>query len=73
MIQLEGWFKSWVPDSVFSAGGGRGSVKAWYVTALDVEEVPALSIISMFAYVLSLRQALVSPGLGLVGFSRGAF
>ena len=21
---LEDWFRSWVPDSVFSAGGGRG-------------------------------------------------
>ena len=21
--QLDGWFRSWVPDSVFSAGGGR--------------------------------------------------
>ena len=39
MVQLEGWFKSWVPDSVFSAGGGRGSVEAWYATALDIEEV----------------------------------
>ena len=40
MVQLEGWFKSWVPDSVFSAGGGgRGSVEAWYTTALDIEEV----------------------------------
>ena len=39
MIQLEGWFRSWVPDSVFSAGGGRGSVEAWYTTALDIEEV----------------------------------
>ena len=29
MGQLDGWFKSWVPDSVFSAGGGRGSVEAW--------------------------------------------
>ena len=29
MGQLEGWFKSWVPDSVDSAGGGRGSVEAW--------------------------------------------
>ena len=28
-----------VPDSVFSAGGGRGSVEAWYATALDIEEV----------------------------------
>ena len=39
MVQLEGWFKSWVPDSVFSAGGGRASVEAWYATALDIEEV----------------------------------
>ena len=39
MLQLEGWFKSWVPDSVFSAGGGRGSVEAWYTSAFDIEEV----------------------------------
>ena len=39
MGQLDGWFKSWVPDSVFSAGGGRGSVEAWYTSALDIEEV----------------------------------
>ena len=39
MVQLESWFKSWVPDSVFSAGGGRGSVEAWYTSALDIEEV----------------------------------
>ena len=37
--QLDGWFRSWVPDSVFSAGGGRGSVEAWYTSALDIEEV----------------------------------
>ena len=36
MSQLEGWFRSWVPDSVFSAGGGRSSVEAWYTTALDI-------------------------------------
>ena len=36
--QLEPWFESWVPRSVFSAGGGRGSVEAWYATALDLEE-----------------------------------
>ena len=41
MVQLEGWFKSWVPNSVFSAGGGRGSVEVWYTTALDIEEVLA--------------------------------
>ena len=39
MGHLDGWFKSWVPDSVFSAGCGRGSVEAWYTSALDIEEV----------------------------------
>ena len=36
---MEGWFRSWVPNSVFCAGGGRSSVEAWYTTALDIEEV----------------------------------
>ena len=35
---LQDWFDSWLPDSVFSAGGGRSSVDAWYSTAWDVEE-----------------------------------
>ena len=39
MGQLDGWFRSWVPQAVFSAGGGRGSVEAWYCTSLDIEEV----------------------------------
>ena len=39
--QLEDWCRSWVPESVFSAGGGRGSVGAWYTSALDIEEVLA--------------------------------
>ena len=38
MLQLEPWFRSWVPASVFSAGGGRSSVDAWFTTALDIEE-----------------------------------
>ena len=33
MGQLEGWFHSWVPDSVFGS-----SVEAWYASALDIEE-----------------------------------
>ena len=41
MGQLEGWFRSWVPDSVFSAGGGRGSVEAWYTPSLEIVEVLA--------------------------------
>ena len=38
MVQLEPWFRSWVPTSVFSAGVGRSSVDAWFTTALDIEE-----------------------------------
>ena len=38
MIQLEPRFRSWVPPSVFSAGGGRSSVDALFTTALDIEE-----------------------------------
>ena len=38
MMQLEPWLRSWVPDSVFSAGGGRSSVDAWFTSALDTEE-----------------------------------
>ena len=41
MKQLEGWFKSWVPGSVKSAGDGRSSVEAGYTTASDIEEVLA--------------------------------
>ena len=47
MGQLDGWFRSWVPASVFSAGGGRGSVEAWYTSALDIEEVLAGAIDSL--------------------------
>ena len=39
MLQLEPWFRSWVPSCIFSAGGGRSSVEAWFTTALDIEEV----------------------------------
>ena len=41
MKQLEDWFQSWVPGSVYSAGNGRSSVEAWFSTALDIEEVLA--------------------------------
>ena len=39
MGQLEDWFRSWVLESVFCACGCRGSVEAWYTSALDIEEV----------------------------------
>ena len=41
MGQLDNSFRSWAPDSVFSAGGGRGSVEAWCTSAIDIEEVLA--------------------------------
>ena len=41
MGQLEDWFQSWVPESVFRAGGGRSSVEAWYSFALNIDEVLA--------------------------------
>ena len=41
MGQLGNWFKSWVPQSVFGAGGGRGSFEAWYTSSLDIEEALA--------------------------------
>ena len=37
-MQLEPWFKSWVPSTVYGAGGGRSSVDAWFSSALDIEE-----------------------------------
>ena len=36
---MDDWLRSWLPPSVFGAGSGRGSVEAWYSTALDFEEV----------------------------------
>ena len=36
--QLQSWFKSWVPRSVCTAGGGRSSVEAWCSTALVIAE-----------------------------------
>ena len=41
MVQLEEWFRYWVPDSVSCAGGGQSFVEAWYTIALEIEEVLA--------------------------------
>ena len=39
MVQLELWFRWWVPLCVFSAGGGRSSVQTWFTTVSHVEKV----------------------------------
>ena len=84
MGQLEGWFRSWVPDSVFSAGGGRSSVEAWYTTALDIEEVLSGAVDSdVHLFVADVVKSfdtvdrgildLVLSSLGLPGWFRHAY
>ena len=84
MCQLEGWFRSWVPDFVFSAGGGRSSVEAWYTTALDIEEVLSgvvdsdvhlfvADVVKSFDTVDRGVLDLVLSSLGLPGWFRHAY
>ena len=84
MVQLDDWFRSWVPDSVFSAGGGRGSVEAWYTSALDIEEVLAgatdshvhlfvADVIKSFDTVDRTILDRVLSSLGLPGWFRHAY
>ena len=84
MGQLDGWFKSWVLDSVFSAGGGRGSVEAWFSSALDIEEVLAgatdfdnhlyvADVIKSFDTVDRGILDRVLSNLGLLGWFRHAY
>ena len=65
MGQLDGWFKSWVPDSVFSAGGGRGSVEAWYTSSLDTEEFLLRLLIPMFIFLLLMLSSLLTRLIGV--------
>ena len=84
MLQLEDWFRSWIPDSVFSAGGGRSSVEAWYTTALDIEEVlPGVADSDVHLVVADVIESLdtvdrgildkVLSSLGLPGWFRHAY
>ena len=84
MGQLEDWFKSWVPDSVFSAGGGRGSAEAWFSSALDIEEVLSgasdshlhlfvADVVKSFDTVDRKILDRVSSSLGLPGWFRHAY
>ena len=67
-MQLEGWFKSWVHDSFFSAGGGRGTVEAWYAIAHDFEEVlPGAAYILMFISLLLTLSSLLKLLIGDLG------
>ena len=60
VVQLCGWFWSWVLSSIFSAWGRRGSVEAWYISALDIEEVLLIIIFISFSLMwLSLSMRLI--------------
>ena len=69
MGQLEDRFRSWVLESVFSAGG-RGSVETWYATALDIEEV--LTVVKSFDTVDRGILGGVLSSLGLSAWFRNA-
>ena len=84
MGQLYGCFRSWVPDSVFSVGSGRGSVEAWCTSALDIEEVlPGATDSDVHLFVADViksfdtvdRRVLdrVLSSLGLTGWFRHAY
>ena len=52
----EAWVKSGVSASVYSAGGGRGSVEAWYSAAHDVAKFffqVSVRLMFMFSLVMS--------------------
>ena len=75
MVQLGDWFRSWVPDSVFSA---------WYTSALDIEEVISgasvshlhlfvADVIKSFDTVFRTILDRVLSSLGLPGWFRHAY
>ena len=81
---MEDWFKSWVPESVFSAGSGRSSVEAWYTSALDIQEVLSgatdsdvhlfvADVVKSFDTVDQGILDRVLSGLGLLGWFRNAY
>ena len=83
-MQLEDWFESWVPASVFSAGGCHSSVEAWFSFALDIGEVLAgatdsdvhlfvADVIKSFATVDRSVLDRVLSSLGLPGWFRHAY
>ena len=66
---LDSWLRSWLPLSVFSAGGGRGSVDAWYSTALDFEEVfTGLSQSHVHVFVADVVKSFDTVDRGILDF-----
>ena len=69
---LDSWLRSWLPLSVFRAGGGRGSVDAWYSTALDFEEVlSGLSESHVHVFVADVVRSFDTVDRGILDFVLG--
>ena len=67
MVQLEDWFKSWVPDSVFSAGRVVGDrLKLGILLLLILRKFLLVPLILIFIYLLLM---LLSPLIRLIGGS----
>ena len=62
MVQLEDWFRSWVPGLGFQWWWCRGSVEAWNIAALDIEEVISLLLRSLNPLTLTLLTAVSWTG-----------
>ena len=73
MGQLEDWFRSWVLGSVFSAGGGRGSVEAWLVLLTLMFISLLLMLSSLFDTVDRGILDWVLSSLGLPAWFRNAY
>ena len=69
---LENWLWSWLPSSVYSAGGARCSVEAWYSTALDIEEVlSGYSDTDVHVFVADVVKSLDTVDRGVLDFLLG--
>ena len=60
MIQQKKWFRFWLPDWVYSAGGGRSSVEVWYTTALGIGTCSQVLFIFMCMFWLLTAPSLLS-------------
>ena len=68
MMQLEPWFKSWVPSSVKSAGGGRSSVDAWFLLPWILRSafLEVLTLIYTFSLQMSSSLLILLIGVFLI-------
>ena len=64
MGQLDEWFRSWVPDSVFNAGCGRGSVRLGILLLLTLKRFSLVLLIPMSTFSLLMLLSLLTRLIG---------